>query len=105
MRQQADERLEKISKDQFGTTPFDTMLLAPVAVENTEKRYDDLYQAIDGLTSLIPSDPILLTAKGGQGKSSQMIRCGQTLLSAADNDGRKNCESLSSLSLIPARAL
>ena len=91
MRQQADERLEKISKDQFGTTPFDTMLLAPVAVENTEKRYDDLYQAIDGLTSLIPSDPILLTAKGGQGKSSQMIRCGQTLLSAADNDGRKNC--------------
>lgn len=91
MRSYAADILENNEKSQLGTTPFDPMLLAPVSVENIGKPFEDLYQAIENATSLIPTNPILLTATGGQGKSTQMIRFGQKLLGDAAEGGRKDC--------------
>lgn len=89
------EKLKTVSSEKFGQDGLQPALLAPIIAEDHLSPYDNLYHAVDDiLCEFRPGAPILITARGGQGKSTQLIYLWQRLLEHKDAAGRHDCVCL-----------
>ena len=90
LRNRSRRTLDTIAEEKFGNLPVED-LIAPVTSEERAEPYRDLFDALRNETGLRPGRPVLLTAPGGQGKSTQMIRFGQKLTDWEEGRARYAC--------------
>lgn len=89
------EKLKTVEREKFGQDGLQDFLLVPIRAEDRISLYNNLYQAIDDiLNELMPGAPIMITARGGQGKSTQLIYLWRQLLNHQDAEERNDCVCL-----------